>query len=102
MSTLLASSWVLFSLATAWVVYSWLILFQNYKIASRIGVPLRIVPISHGNPFWMIIDKKVVSLAKRLPWSKGNFTRYNWRRWEVEDRCESRLEMGDVYMQVAP
>ena len=102
MSVLLVFIWALISSAVAWVVYSWIALLQNYNIARRIGIPLRIVPISHGNPFWMIIDKRIVSLLKRFPWSRGNLTRYNWRGWEIDDRCESHLEMGDVYMQVTP
>ena len=102
MSVLLVFIWALISSAVAWVVYSWIALLQNYNIARRIGIPLRIVPISHGNPFWMIIDKRIVSLLKRFPWSRGNLTRYNWRGWEVDDRCGSHLEMGDVYMQVTP
>jgi hypothetical protein len=63
-------------------------------------VPLRILAISHGIPFWMIIDRKIISLIKRLPFSRGNFTRYNWRGWEIQDKCESHLEMGDDYMHV--
>lgn len=102
MPMLSAFLWALSSCAAAWVVYSWMILFHNYTIARKVGVPLRVLPISHGNPFWMIVDKRIVSLVKRIPWSCGNFTRYNWRGWEVDDRYESHLEMGDVYMQVTP
>lgn len=86
----------------AWWVYSWVCLFQNYLTARKIGVPLRVLPISHGNPFWMMADKKIIKLLKRIPFASGNLTRYNWRGWEIEDKCRSHLEMGDVYMHVTP
>lgn len=46
----------------------------------------------------------VLAVVKRVaPWAKrSNFVRYNWRGWEVDDKAESHLEMGDVYMQVTP
>lgn len=88
--------------ALAWTGYWWLCLWQNYQYARKLGIPLRILPISHGNPFWMIVDRWVVKYARRLPFGDNSFTRYNWRGWEVDDRCRSHLEMGDVYMQVTP
>ncbi|KAI0006870.1 cytochrome P450 [Xylariaceae sp. FL0662B] len=90
------------SSTVVWITYSWLCLLRNYFTARKVGVPIRVIPISHGNPFWMIVDKKVLSIVKRLPFGSGSFTRYNWRGWEVEDRCRSHLEMGDAYMLVTP
>ncbi|KAI1760082.1 hypothetical protein GGR53DRAFT_104607 [Hypoxylon sp. FL1150] len=92
----------LLSSTVAWTIYSWSCLLRNYITARRVGVPIRVIPISHGNPFWMIVDRSIVSIFKRLPFGNGNFTRYNWRGWEVEDKCQSHLEMGDVYMLVTP
>lgn len=92
----------LLSSTTAWVAYSWICLFRNYIEARKVGVPIRVIPISHGNPFWMVVDRKILSLFKKLPFGNGNFTRYNWRGWEIEDRYRSHLEMGDVYVQVTP
>ncbi|KAI8634022.1 cytochrome P450 [Xylariaceae sp. FL1651] len=102
MATTSLSVLILATSAVAWVTYSWVCLLQNYLSARKLGLPIRILPISHGNPFWMIVDKRVISLIKRLPFGDSNFTRYNWRGWEVEDRCRSHLEMGDVYLQVTP
>ncbi|KAI0402659.1 hypothetical protein F4802DRAFT_617385 [Xylaria palmicola] len=51
----------------------------------------------------MIIDRRIIQYVRRLPLlGDRSFTRYNWRGWEVDDRCRSHLEMGDVYMQVTP
>ncbi|KAI0487071.1 cytochrome P450 [Xylaria cf. heliscus] len=93
---------VALSSAVAWIAYSWVCLLSNYLSARKLGVPIRVLPISHGNPFWMIVDRRVTSIFKHFPFGDNNFTRYNWRGWEVRDRYRSHLEMGDVYVQVTP
>lgn len=91
-----------FSLVIAWTIYSGLCLLRNYSSARKLDLPIRVLPISRGNPFWMIVDSKVTSFFRRLPFGDNNFTRYNWRGWEVRDRYRSHLEMGDAYVQVTP
>ncbi|KAI2613258.1 cytochrome P450 [Hypoxylon sp. NC1633] len=93
---------VILSSIFSWAIYSGVCLLRNYRSARKLGLPIRVLPISHGNPFWMIVDSKVTSLFRRLPFGDNNFTRYNWRGWEVRDRCRSHLEMGDAYVQVTP
>lgn len=77
---------------------------RNYLVARKFGVPLRIILIDHVNPFWLIVDRQVLSLVKRLPFGLGDnsFTRYNFRGWEVPDRYFSHHEMGDAYVLVSP
>lgn len=53
-------------LPTAWVLYSCYCLLLNYMIARKIGVPLVIVPISHENPLWMVVDKKISYLYSNV------------------------------------
>ncbi|KAK3369594.1 cytochrome P450 [Lasiosphaeria ovina] len=39
-----------------------------YSVLSLfIGVPIRIIPIDHLNSLWMLVDRAVLSLVKRLP-----------------------------------
>ncbi|OTB08909.1 hypothetical protein M426DRAFT_316209 [Hypoxylon sp. CI-4A] len=102
MALLITFFGILVLAASTWIIYSWACLIQNYLRARRIGIPLRVIPISHGNPLWMVADKTVISLFKSLPFGNGNFSRYNWRGWEVEDKYQSHAEMGDVYMLVTP
>ncbi|KAI1772890.1 cytochrome P450 [Hypoxylon cercidicola] len=77
-------------------------LLRNYWAARSIGVPIRIIPISPLNPFWVLIDRKALSVIRRLPFGENSFTRYNWRGWEVEDRYRSHSEMGDIWVLVTP
>ncbi|KAI0200589.1 cytochrome P450 [Astrocystis sublimbata] len=77
-------------------------LLNNYSAARKIGVPIRIIPISPLNPFWVLVDRHVLSVLRRLPFGDNSFTRYNWRGWEVEDRYRSHHEMGDIWVLVTP
>ncbi|KAK6839259.1 hypothetical protein PG987_005125 [Apiospora arundinis] len=77
-------------------------LIKNYRLAKTIGAPIRIIPISPLNPFWVLLDRKVLSLIRLLPFSDNSFTRYNWRGWEVHDRYNSHHEMGDIWVLVTP
>ncbi|RYP41934.1 hypothetical protein DL767_000671 [Monosporascus sp. MG133] len=89
-------------LATVTVISTSARLLQNYWAARTIGVPIRIIPISPLNPFWVLLDRKVLSFFRRLPFGDNSFTRYNWRGWEVEDRYRSHSEMGDIWVLVTP
>ncbi|ROW02560.1 hypothetical protein VPNG_07862 [Cytospora leucostoma] len=103
MSVLSAALWaaLLFGLSTT--LYSGLCLLRNYLTARKIGVPVRIILFDHVNPLWLVCDRKVLSLVRRLPLGLGSnsFTRYNYRGWEVPDRYYSHREMGDAYILVS-
>ncbi|KAK7928344.1 hypothetical protein PG985_005342 [Apiospora marii] len=93
---------VLAALSFAWGVYSMICLFRNYLIARKIGLPIRVLFIASNNPFWLLVDSKAVHLlCKLLPFLRDStFTRYNWRGWEVQDKCRSALEMGTAWVLV--
>lgn len=61
------------------VFHSGLCLAKNYLKAKKVGVPFRIIPINHNIPMWMLLDRPVLALVKRLPFGLGenSFTRYN-------------------------
>jgi hypothetical protein len=93
---------VVLRLMGIWALSSCFSLFRNYIKARAIGLPIRVLPISHLNPLWFMIDRRIVSLVKRLPFGLGSntFTRYNWRSWEIEDRYSSHREMGPAFVMV--
>lgn len=80
---------------------SWYSLFRNYLIARKIGLPLRVIPISHLNHFWMLVDRKVLRYVRKV-FGEITFTRYNWMGWELPDRYFSHHELGDVFILVTP
>ncbi|KAI9718838.1 MAG: hypothetical protein M1828_006527 [Chrysothrix sp. TS-e1954] len=85
------------------VLYNYYCLLLNYVAARKIGIPMVVIPISPENPLWMIVDKRIfIPLFERIPFGTGNFTRYNWRGWEIKDRNKSHLELGDIFIAVTP
>ncbi|KAH8647610.1 putative cytochrome P450 [Tricladium varicosporioides] len=89
--------------AVGWAVYSSYCLVRNYLVARKLGIPIRIIPISHENLLWMIVDRKIfIPLFSRVPFGSGSFTRYNWRGWEFRDKGRSHQEMGDTFVLVTP
>lgn len=64
-------------------------LLSNYNAARKTGLPLIVLPFDCGNPLWLIIDRKIVQLVRRIPFGPGTFTRFNWRGWEIWDRYKA-------------
>ncbi|KAI0146164.1 cytochrome P450 [Xylariaceae sp. FL1272] len=78
-------------------------LSRNYAIARKMGVPIRVIPICHTNPLWTLIDRRVLSIFRCVPFIRNSsFTRYNFRGWEMADRCKSHDELGLAYVLVSP
>lgn len=98
LSTLLLAALLAVTIVVAQTAYG---LSRNYAAARTIGVPIRFIPISPLNPFWVLVDRKVLSFLRSLI-GDNSFTRYNWRGWEVADRYRSHQEMGDLWVLVTP
>lgn len=76
----------------------------NYDDACKTGLPIIVLPFDSANPLWMIIDRKVTQqqLVRRIPFCSGNFTRFNWRGWEIRDRYRAHQQLGDALLFVTP
>ncbi|KAK1831007.1 putative cytochrome P450 [Podospora conica] len=86
-----------------WILSCGIPLIRNYGRARRMGIPIRVIPIDHLNPFWTLTDKQLLPLLRRLPFVAGSsFSRYNFRCWEVHDRYRSHHELGDAFVVVTP
>ncbi|KAL7628398.1 hypothetical protein AAE478_002600 [Parahypoxylon ruwenzoriense] len=94
----------LIALGALWVAYSGLCLYLNYLEARKIGLPIRIIPIDHLNKPWLLVDRQITSLVRRLPGAlgKNNFTRFNYRGWHEHDGLRSHDEMGEAFVLVTP
>lgn len=98
LSTLLWTSLLLVGTA---IVQSCHSLVRNYLAARKIGLRFHVIPISHLNHFWMLIDRRVLRYFKMI-FGESIFTRYNWMGWELHDRYYSHHELGDAFMLVTP
>ena len=92
----------LLTLVLAWLLYALYELKVNYDNARKTGLPLIILPFDSANPLWMVIDRKVVQLVRHVPFCSGNFTRFNWRGWEIHDRYKAHQQLGDAFIFVTP
>ena len=77
-------------------------LLLNYRAARKTGLPLIVLPFDCGSPLWLIIDRKIVRLVRRVPFGSGTFTRFNWRGWEIWDRYKAHEQLGDAIFFVTP
>ena len=77
-------------------------LLVNYNAARKTGLPLIVLPFDCGHPLWLIIDKNIVQLFRRVPFGSGTFTRFNWRGWEIWDRYRAHQQLGDAIFFVTP
>lgn len=93
--------WAVAAFAGAFVLSTFSQLLQNYLIARQTGLRFKVIPISHLNHFWMLIDNKILKYVRKY-FGESTFTRYNWMGWELPDRWKSHHEMGDVFMLVTP
>ena len=89
-------------LLLGFVLYLLYGLGSNYLTARRTGLSLIVLPFDCGNPLWLIIDRKVAQFVRRLPFGAGNFTRFNWRGWEIWDRYRAHQELGEAILFVTP
>lgn len=92
----------LLALFLGWVFYVLYGLKVNYDDARKTGLPLIVLPFDSANPLWMVVDRKVVQLVRQIPFCSGNFTRFNWRGWEIHDRYRAHQQLGDALLFVTP
>ena len=90
------------ALVLGWLSYVLYGLKVNYDDARKSGLPVIVLPIDSANPLWMIIDRKVAQLVRHIPFCSGNFTRFNWRGWEIHDRYRAHQQLGDALLFVTP
>lgn len=104
MGILTTTATIILRLTGLWAVSSPYFILRNYSKAARIGLPIRVIPISHINLFWMLVDLTVIGLVKRLlPFvGDSSFAPYNFRAFELEDRYRSHQQMGDAFILVTP
>ena len=87
----------------SWTIYR---LASNYAVARRVGVPLIVLPINPESPAWMLVSDLTWPYLTRVLswvpfcWCTRSFVRYAHRGWDVRDRADSFLELGDAFIFV--
>jgi len=82
-----------------WIIYVLYCLAVNYSGLRKTDLPLVVLPIESSNPLWMRVDTRVLPFFRSLPFGFRNFTRFNWRGWEIQDRYRAHQELGDAFIQ---
>ncbi|KAK2609880.1 hypothetical protein N8I77_003355 [Diaporthe amygdali] len=104
MALLTSAAGAILLLLLASTLYSLICLLRNYLAARKIGVPVRIIPVDHINPLWLLVSQRVVSVFRRLPsWlGNNNITKYDYLGFEIPLRWSSHAEMGDAFVLCTP
>lgn len=104
MALLTSAAGAVLLLLLASTLYSLACLLRNYLVARKIGVPVRIIPVDHINPLWLLVSQRVVSVLRRLPsWlGDNNITKYDYLGFEIPIRWSSHAEMGDAFVLCTP
>ncbi|KAF6838013.1 MFS multidrug transporter [Colletotrichum musicola] len=89
-----------------YILYYWFCLFRNIQSARTIGIPVVWSPVSPFNPLWIVLNKRLSPLIRRLPFGIGKWTRYNSLDWTWVDRahgaCYVHETYGDTFAHATP
>ena len=85
-----------------WIFSTLISLFRNYQAARRIGLPIRISPISPLNPLWFRFQGSIVPWLKCLPGGLGEFTASSYVGWPYADKYALHQKLGGAFVQVNP
>ncbi|KAF7861433.1 hypothetical protein EAF04_007998 [Stromatinia cepivora] len=75
-------------------------LVKNYRIASQIGIPIRILIASGDNPVWILVSGIVLPIIKAV-FGDCDVARYSRPGWEFRDKYRMHQELGDVVIHVS-
>ena len=99
---LIAYASILLVLPTAWTLYCTYCLVVNYLKASKLGLPIIIVPVTPESPLWIAFQTAFGNILRFFPFAATSFTRYCRLGWEFHDRHQTHARLGDAWMLVTP
>ena len=85
-----------------WLLSTFFSLLRNYQSARRIGLPIRVSPISPFNPIWYRFSGSVVPWLQRLPYGLGDFAASSYNGWSYRDKYALHQKLGGAFVQVNP
>ncbi|KAK8040140.1 cytochrome P450 monooxygenase [Apiospora rasikravindrae] len=98
-------SQVLFSVALAYIGWSFACLEANVRKARSLGVPVLRLPIDVNNVFWILLQPHIWKVLDSLPFQWSSYprvVRYLRRGWYMHAKAEAHELLGPVWALAAP
>jgi cytochrome P450 len=93
---------VIASISIAFVAWLLISLTRNYTTAYTIGLPILLSPVYPLNPFWALLESRLVPLLTRLPFFLIKWIDYTEFSWAYYDRSQLHEKLGPAYVIVSP
>lgn len=93
------------SLLAAWSFWSCITLFQNYRIARQIGLPIVIEPINSLSYSWIAFSqfvRGVPALSKARSILANKLMRLSYFGWQFDQGYDIHAEIGPLFTLVTP
>ncbi|KAF7929690.1 hypothetical protein BELL_0055g00040 [Botrytis elliptica] len=75
-------------------------LVKNYRIALKIGIPIRILIASGDNPVWILASGIVLPIVKAI-FGNCDIVRYSTPGWEFKDKYTMHQKLGIAVIHVS-
>ncbi|PQE24510.1 cytochrome p450 protein [Rutstroemia sp. NJR-2017a WRK4] len=89
-----------FLLGLSFILWNAVCLVRNYRIAQKIGIPVRVLIASGDNPVWLLVSGFVLPIVRFL-FGDCDIARYSRPGWEFKDKYRMHEELGDAVIQVS-
>ncbi|PQE25468.1 Cytochrome P450 protein [Rutstroemia sp. NJR-2017a BBW] len=89
-----------FLLGLGFILWNAVCLVRNYRIAQKIGIPVRVLIASGDNPVWLLVSGFVLPIVRFL-FGDCDIARYSRPGWEFKDKYRMHEELGDAVIQVS-
>ena len=95
---------IFLSIPIALVIWTMGALYENIKVARRIGLPIIISPVSILSPVWILTYRFLPSilLLRYLPFRLGTWARCTYIGWQFDDKHALHDEIGSVFIIATP
>lgn len=100
----MAWTFLVFGAVLAWITWTAASLFENFRVARQVGLPLIISPVSTLDPLWMLTVKclPILRSLSGLPFGWGNFARCTSIGWHFKEKYTLHDQLGDAFILVTP
>lgn len=98
----MACLFVLLSFVVAYVLWSLLCIFRNYRLAAKIGLPILVCPVNPMGPLWMFGKDFLIPILSSLPFELGEWAERTEIGWTFKSRFSAHAKYGEAFVIVTP